>query len=197
MIRDNVAICICSEPLPKIKPGHHLLTCPFSPWKQRKELGIITMSQPQKSLQDIQNIIDSIRFKDRSFKLMTKGDGFLLQMEYYEADVNKPGSEPVKQSTRKYYLSPYMTTSEVVETAWLCVQRSQLHVASEHFRYAGRQVYSQHFNVSARIEICDNEDFDTRTPPSTSPNVYDLLPPFQINDVDFDSMVVETQKPTD
>lgn len=125
------------------------------------------MSQPKKSRQEIQNIIDQIKFRDRQFRLLDKGDGFLLQMTYYEQDVENPyayetGIEPVLQSTRKYYISPFMTESEVVETAWLCVQRSQLHVASEHFTYYGRRVYSQHFNVAGRIELCDNDDFDKR-----------------------------------
>jgi len=57
-----------------------------------------------------------------------------------------------------------MTESEIVETAWLCVQRSQIHVASEHFTYEGRRVYSQHFNVQCRIDMCDGGCFDVREP---------------------------------
>lgn len=113
-------------------------------------------------LSDVQSIIDNIKFRDRTFRVLEKGDGFLLQMRYYEADVEKPGSFPSLQSTRKYYISPYMTTSEVVETAWLCVQRSQLHVASEHFEYKGRRIYSQHFNVEGRIDLCDAKQLDVR-----------------------------------
>jgi hypothetical protein len=125
-------------------------------------IGIGTMSQPKKTFDEIKAIIDGIQFMDRTFRLLEKGDGFLLQMFYYETCVENPGSEPVKQSTRKYYVSPYMTESEVVETAWLAVQRSQLHVASEHFTYQGRRVYSQHFDIEARIDMCDMDFFDVR-----------------------------------
>ena len=83
-------------------------------------------------------------------------------MEYWEPDVEKPGSEPVLQKTRKWYISPYSTYSEIVETCWAMVIRSQMHVASEHFQYRGRRVYSQHFNIEARIQACDKKDYDCR-----------------------------------
>ena len=122
------------------------------------------MEQPRKTREEIQAIIDRIHFMDRTFRLLDKGDGYLLQMRYMEPDVDKPGSEPTLQSTRKYYVSPYMTDSEIVETCWLCVQRSQLHVASEHFTYAGRRIYSQHFHLDARVEACDEDWMDSRIP---------------------------------
>jgi hypothetical protein len=109
-------------------------------------------------------MISHISFKDRTFRLLEKGDGFLLQMQYYETDINHPNTAPVLQSTRKYYVSPYMTESEIIETAWLCVQRSQIHVASEHFQYHGRRVYSQHFDIEARIDMCDGDYYDVREP---------------------------------
>ena len=120
------------------------------------------MTQPKLSLSLIEHIISNIEFKDRQFRVLEKGDGFLLQMSYMEPDVNIPGSPPVLQSTRKWYISPYMTESEVVETAWACVQRSQLHVASEHFTYRGKRIYSQHFDVYARVDMCEDERFDVR-----------------------------------
>lgn len=90
-------------------------------------------------------------------------------MQYYEADVDKPGSEPVLQGTRKWYISPFMTESEIVEAAWACVCRSQLHVASEHFTYLGRRVYSQHFDIHARLRMCIEEEFDGRQPLTRKP----------------------------
>jgi hypothetical protein len=99
---------------------------------------------------------------DRTFRVMEKGDGFLIQMEYMEPNVEKPGSEPVRQGTRKWYVSPHSTISEVVETCWACACRSQLHVASEYFQYKGRRVYSQHFDVERRIDLCDAKAYDVR-----------------------------------
>lgn len=125
--------------------------------------------QPRKTRTEVVAILEDISFTDRHFVLIDKGpkgpDLWLLQMIYYEPDVEHPGSPPVRQSTRKWHISPYMTTSEIVETAWACVCRSQIHVASEHFTYRGRRVYSQHFDVEARIELCDDARFDKRIDP--------------------------------
>ena len=120
------------------------------------------MEELAKTKEEIETIISRVNFMDRTFRLMQKGDGYLVQMEYMESDVEKPGSPPIKQSTRKWYISPYMTESEIVESCWGMVCRSQIHVASEHFTYKGRRVYSQHFDVNSRIEMCDLRRFDVR-----------------------------------
>lgn len=116
----------------------------------------------QLTMEHIREVLDQCSFMDRKFLVMKKGDGFLIQMSYMEPDVEKPGSEPVEQKTRKYYISPHMCESELVETVWLMVQRSQLHVASEYFTYKGRRVYSQHFDIQARLELCDNNRYEVR-----------------------------------
>jgi hypothetical protein len=122
------------------------------------------MSQSKLTRADIEKILKDVSFKDREFLLLDKGDGFLIQMSYMEADVEKPGSEPVEQKTRKWYVSPYMTESEIVETCWAAVQRSQLHIAGEHFKYRGKRVYSPHFDIYARMYLCDHNCFDAREP---------------------------------
>lgn len=118
--------------------------------------------QPRLTKLDVQLIVNKVRFLDRTILLLDKGDGWLLQMEYMEPDVEHPENGPVRQATRKYYLSPYMTESEIVEACWLMVVRSQQHVASEHFTYEGRRVYSQHFDVRARVHMCDEGRYDKR-----------------------------------
>jgi hypothetical protein len=104
---------------------------------------------------------------DRKFLLLEKGDGYLVQMEYFEADVEKPGSEPVSQKTRKWYVSPFMSESEIVETCWAMVCRSAIHIASENFQYRGKRVYSQHFDIHGRMYLVDHNSFDTRVPLET------------------------------
>jgi hypothetical protein len=123
------------------------------------------MGQERLTLGQIQSIVDKISFMDRTFRVIEKQDGYLLQMQYMEPDVEKPGSEPVLQGTRKWYISPFMTESEIVETCWACACRSMLHVASENFTYKGRRIYSQHFHVDARLEACDAGWFDVRKAP--------------------------------
>lgn len=122
------------------------------------------MSQTAKTKEQIQAIIDRISFRDRVFRLLEKGDGFLLQMSYHEVDINHPGTPPVLQSTRKWYVSQYSTETEIVETAYAMVCRSQLHVAAEHFNYKGRRVYSPHFHIDGRLYLATESVFDGREP---------------------------------
>ncbi len=142
------------------------------------------MSQPKLTRTDIEKILKDVSFQDRKFLLLEKDDGFLLQMSYMEPDVEKPGSEPVEQKTRKWYISPYMTESEIVETAWACVQRSQLHIASEYFTYRGKRVYSQHFDIYARMYLCDHNCFDAREPIQPEVRVQEnpVVPQVVVND---------------
>src|ERR1700727_78061 len=118
--------------------------------------------QERMTKQDIQTILDRCKFKDRYFKLLDKGDGFLIQMTYLEPDIEHPNDGDVLQSTRKWYVSRFSTESEIVETVWACVCRSQIHTASEHFTYRGKRIYSQHLDVNKRLEICQTDLLDGR-----------------------------------
>lgn len=129
------------------------------------------MSQPKLTKEHIQACLNDVEFQDRKFILIEKvpGEVFLIQMSYMEPDVDHPELGPQEQKTRKWYISPYMTESEIVETCWAMVLRSQQHVASEYFKYKGRRVYSQHFDVQARINLCDANWFDCREPIEPTP----------------------------
>jgi hypothetical protein len=122
------------------------------------------MSQQKKTKEDIQKILNHIKYPERHFVLMEKGDGFLLQMVYMEADISDTKGKETVQKTRKWYISPYSTETEIVETAFACVCRSMMHVVGEHFTYYGKLVYSPHFSIAARMEIIDNDDLDGRVP---------------------------------
>ena len=121
----------------------------------------------RKTREEIEAVLAQIKYEDRVFALMPKGDGYLLQLSYYEADV-ETGTHALQKS-RKHYVSPYMTESEIVETAFLCAQRSSEHVLREHFLYKGNRVYSPHFDVAARLNLCVGEAFDKREPEGDAP----------------------------
>jgi hypothetical protein len=117
------------------------------------------------SFADVRTILDQITFRDRRFRLLEKGDGYLLQVEYMEADVDRPENPmPVVQRGRKWYVSPFSTETEVVETAFKAIKTSMLHVTQEHFLYQGQRVYSPHINIRARLHICREQAFDSRIP---------------------------------
>lgn len=118
------------------------------------------MSPKPKTRADIEAILARVRYLDRTFHLLPKGDGWLVRLSYVEADV-ETGAEELQQS-RKWYVSPWSTETEIVETAFACAERSALHVLKEHFTYEGHRIYSPHFSVRARIALCERGEFDRR-----------------------------------
>jgi hypothetical protein len=116
----------------------------------------------RKTRDEIEAVIARVRYEDRIFTLTPKGDGYLLQLSYYEADVETGKRE--LQKSRKHYVSPFSTETEIVETAFLCASRSSEHVLREHFTYMGERIYSPHFHVTARLDMCGLERFDKREP---------------------------------
>jgi len=125
-------------------------------WEDAPETAV----QPKKSKAVIENIISQIRFPNRKFRLIEKGDGYLLQLFYDEPDIDT--GHIMTHFTRKWYISPYMTESEIVEAAFSACKRSMEHYTCEHFLYKGRRVYSPHFNVNGKIFLCDQKAFDAR-----------------------------------
>jgi hypothetical protein len=119
----------------------------------------------RKSFAAVRAILDRVECNDREIRLLTKGDGYLLQVEYQEPDVEAPkGSPAVQQLGRKWYVSPYATESEIVETAFKACLTSYEHQLREHFLYRGRRVRSPHFDERALILLCDTGSFDKRLP---------------------------------
>lgn len=57
------------------------------------------------------------------------------------------------QTTRKWYLSPYMTKSEIVQTALKLCLTSAEHQVREHFKYKGELVYGPHWDVDSLHEM--------------------------------------------
>lgn len=114
------------------------------------------MAQPQKSIEEIREIVSQCKFRDREFALLTPQSGeIFLQLRYYDGDVDSGKCGP--QHGRKWRLSRYMTTSEITQTAFKAVITSQEHVAREFFRYRGYNVYGPHYDVDRLVELCQSE----------------------------------------
>lgn len=110
--------------------------------------------------QEIEQIINQIRYKDWQFIVGEKNGVLYLQVKFNAPD-NYTGVIE-EQSCRKYQLSTFMVKSEIVETAWLAVQRAELHEAAERFWYKGVLPYCPHFDIEARVEMAKNGRFETR-----------------------------------
>lgn len=77
-----------------------------------------------------------------------------LQGHYYEKDTLDP-RKIEKQYTRRWFLSPEMSKSEVVSTVFKCVLTSMEHRAREWFLHNGKAIYQPHYDVDALAAICE------------------------------------------
>jgi len=104
-----------------------------------------------KTVDEIRKIVSDIDFLDRTFVLQQKGDGYLLQIRYFEACVDT--GKLMEQHGRKWYISPHATTSEIVQTALKACITSMEHVVREHFTYKGERVFGPHHDVEALVVL--------------------------------------------
>lgn len=120
------------------------------------------MPQEKKSTEQIKTILANIQFMNWEIRLLEKGDGYLLQIIFMDVDVENPDLGPVPQHCRKWYVSPYSTESEIVETAWKAVKTAMEHEVREKFMYRGRRIFSPHFDVNKLVDLCDKQAYDIR-----------------------------------
>ena len=124
----------------------------------------MSYQQSPKSVEEVAEILNRIAIGEDlypgepRFRLLNKGDGYLLQFVYDEPDVEDPSKGPVPQHCRKWYISPYSTTTEIVRTAFKAVEASLAHRLGEHFTYNGKQIHSPHLHVDALVEAADSQD---------------------------------------
>lgn len=113
-------------------------------------------------MQGLREIVGQVQFKDRFLVVGEMGNGAYVQVRYYEKCILTGDLQ--LQCARKWYISLYSTESEIVETCFKALRISNEHVLKEHFTYKGRRVFSPHFDVAARIELCDAKRYDAREP---------------------------------
>lgn len=113
------------------------------------------------NLSRMREVIGLCSHPEYEFAVVVDGRGEIyLQAAYTEPDVDT--LKPERQLTRRWFLSPEMTESEIVQTAFKCVMTSMEHRAREWFRFAGNQVFSPHFDVHALWQLCEDKKFSHR-----------------------------------
>lgn len=112
----------------------------------------------------LQALLENVRHKNHRFEILTKSnlDGYLLQTKFV-ATCMKTKKEEIQHS-RKWYISPYATQSEVIQTAFKAVLTAEEHEVRENFTYKGRPIFAPHYNVEKLAELCGShsEIYDTR-----------------------------------
>lgn len=93
-----------------------------------------------------------VQFLSYEFSVREGHGGVFLQASYLEPDTYTGRCE--EQVTRKWLLSPAMTQSEVVQTAFKCCLTSMEHRTREEFKFRGARVFGPHFDVNDLVTIC-------------------------------------------
>lgn len=102
-------------------------------------------------------VLSQVRYKD--WDLVCEKDS--VGREYlcwrWHARCAKSGAS-VLITGRRWWLSPAMTESELVQTALLAALTAEEHEAREMFRYKGKRVFNPHISVPRLLDICEIED---------------------------------------
>jgi len=112
--------------------------------------------------QEIEDILALVTYKTWSFFVGEDGERLYLQVTFVEEDFAT--GEQGTQRGRKWLLSPFMTKSEVVTTAFKACITAEEHEAREKFRYKGKMIFGPHIDVDALAETVGKKaNLDMRT----------------------------------
>jgi|SRR6266481_2985620 len=117
-------------------------------------------------------LLKDVKYKDYAF---------IIHSEYYwspeharrylqvEWDgIDSVTHKPRRCKGRKWFLSPHMTHSEVIQTALAAVLAVEEHEARESFLYKGQAIFGPHFSVDALVNLCKAGNLDVREPHETT-----------------------------
>lgn len=113
-------------------------------------------------IEDIREILGRIEIGEWWIHLSESGSRPWLQIRFQAPDLVTREIE--EQHGRKWMLSPHMTKSEVVNTAFKAYLAAVEHEAREAFRYDGACIYGPHFDVDKMAHFVRSRDnIDVRT----------------------------------
>lgn len=105
---------------------------------------------------DFATILARVEFNDWKFIVGESRGRLYLQLRF-KAACSKTG-ELMDWTSRKWELSPYMTQSEVVATAFKAVMTAIEHEARENFKWKSRAIFGPHIDVEALHFVANTED---------------------------------------
>lgn len=109
----------------------------------------------------LKKIFQLIRYKNWGIIAQADGDRYYLQVIFLATSLQKG---------RKWFLSPFMTDSEIVSTAFKAILTAEEHEVREHFKYRGQSIFGPHFNFDRLADLCAEPDaLDVRTNPDLFP----------------------------
>lgn len=118
-----------------------------------------------KTLTDFYSVLEKVQYKDWTIHIGAVKDtnNFYLQVRFNAFMLGPIGSY-VMQYGRKWLLSPWMTDTEVVVTAFKACLTAEEHECKERFRYNKQPVFSPHLDVDdlADALLCAEVELDER-----------------------------------
>lgn len=103
-------------------------------------------------LRRVARLMLNVRFPGYAFNVFHGHGGVYLQGTYDEPCAVT--GEVEAQYTRKWLVSPQMTDSEIVFTAFKLCLTSMEHRTREFFTYKGERIASPHFDVEDLVRLC-------------------------------------------
>lgn len=146
---DALGICTCGQQLwagtihqceAKEMTGH-------TPWSEIKH----------KWIENAKQYVSECKFPEYAFEVDTDSRGSVYLRAFYAEEDTTTGLNAI-QYTRKWFISPEMSKSEVVATAFKCVMTSMEHRTREWFTYKNRAIYMPHYNVDELHKICEERE---------------------------------------
>lgn len=110
------------------------------------------MTDTEMLLTKAKEILAKVSYENYTFLVQEGHGGVYLKATYPDKCV-VTGKQEI-QHTRKWTLSPQMTTSEIVQTAFKCCLTSAEHRCREAFRYKETRVFGPHFDVEDLVQLC-------------------------------------------
>lgn len=105
-------------------------------------------------------ILGQVTYRNWTYRVGQDGDRLFLQVCFVGACADS--GEPANQQGRKWLLSPHMTKSELVATAFKAVLTAEEHEAREAFKYRGQAVFGPHFDVDHLADLSRAGSRDVR-----------------------------------
>ena len=110
-----------------------------------------------KTKADFEKILENVTFNDWRFVIdYDTIMGFRTERCYLQIRVDgvcNMSGEPFAWGSRKWFLSPYMTRSEVVQTAFKAVMTAMEHEVREQFMYRGQTIFDPHYDVDKLVAL--------------------------------------------
>lgn len=114
------------------------------------------------TLEVLTDIVSEVSYKNWKFRVKELENGYFLQVYFDALDLETNKLET--QYGRKWYISKYMTKSEVVQSCFVACLKAEEHECRESFLYKGSQIFNPHYDVDELHSFYKNSRRDKRAP---------------------------------